>query len=481
LALGCLVVFLVGGFTQSLWAQSASTRGERDGGALPCLALPAPWASLNGSQKKSLQSAAEQAAPECANNAQYLVVLAWLAMEQGDDFRALAHAERAVLLAPNVPAVRLDYGLLLAKLGYGTLARAVVEDLLRQPGLPQGLETELRAWRNQSPDLFGQVMAVPGNGVGLQLRHQSRVYAGWGASTNVNNGLSADRIRLTLPTEVIEFPLNKQDKAIAGNLLEWGGEGQWLLARSAGSNNEGQAAWGLVVSASGVHPTGRSSFTSQSVVVAARAFSGGLQQLGLYQALGEPVGLELKLGSSWYGHERLVQTLGTTTAWGLLPPASLQQCQPEVGLSADARRYPNAPVFDHWVFRLALGAVCRQQGLEGRLGLFLSAEEPRNQRPGGGLQRLGVETSLAWPRSWGRLMGQLQVEYEEDKEPYSALLENGTRKRALLTVLGLQALIPIKQGVGAYSRLEYRHQQSNLPLFSSNSFSLGFGLEATFR
>ena len=447
-----------------------------------CLALTAPWALLEKEARATLAQQAVQATAYCNQNAQHLVVLAWLALEEGDDFRALAQVERAVMLEPQLPGIQLEYALLLSRLGQPSLAQAVVRQLLAQPNVPDGLRQELDTWL-ADPLAWQRAKPVVATGPS----HQSRFYFGFGGDTNVNNGLSADRIRLTLPSEVIELPLDKRERAIAGNTVEWGGEGQWLFGAdsSAGSQALSPPRFGLLLGASGVQPVGRSSYASQSVQLAARAFTGGLEQAGLYETLGRPLGLELRIGGSWYGHERLVQTAGTSLAWGLdgfdLNWGQAWRCQPELGLGADARRYPNSPVFDHLAFHLAWGTVCAAKGQELRFGAHANTQQPRNQRPGGVSRRLGLTSSLGLPMPWGRLTGQLQLEYEADTRAYSALLENGARKETFLALAGLVATVPLTQTTKVYGRLESRRQSSNLPLFSSNSFFAGMGLETTFR
>jgi hypothetical protein len=83
--------------------------------------------------------------------------------------------------------------------------------------------------------------------------------------------------------------------------------------------------------------------------------------------------------------------------------------------------------------------------------------------------------------AWGRLTGQLQLEYEADSKAYSALLKNGERKETFLVLASLVATKPLTKTLKVYGRMESRSQSSNLPLFSSNSFFAGAGLEATFH
>ena len=169
---------------------------------------------LEAQARALLAQAAPQAPAQCDQNASHLVVLAWVALDQGDDFRALAQVERAVMLEPQSPAIQLEYALLLSQLDQPSLAQAVVRQLLAQPNVPSGLRQELNAWLSDPVGRQSQSKPKPAfaqhkNAEGFDdlkqpgLKHQSRFYFGFGANTNVNNGLSADRIRLTLPTEVI--------------------------------------------------------------------------------------------------------------------------------------------------------------------------------------------------------------------------------------------------------------------------------------
>ena len=450
---------------------------------------------LEAQARALLAQAAPQAPAQCDQNASHLVVLAWVALDQCDYFRALAQVERAVMLEPQSPAIQLEYALLLSQLDQPSLAQAVVRQLLAQPNVPSGLRQELNAWlsdpvgrqsQSKPKPAFAQHKTAEGFDDLKQpgLKHQSRFYFGFGANTNVNNGLSADRIRLTLPTEVIEFPLDEGERAIAGNAVEWGGEGQWLFSPQS-PQAVGPPQFGFVVGASGIEPLGRSIYATQSVQLAARAFSEGLNHAGLYELLGKPLGLELRMVGSWYGQEPLVQTAGASLAWGL---TGFEQswgqdwrCQPELGLGGDTRRYPGSPAFDHFAFNLAWGALCTGHGKELRLGVQANTEQPRNQRPGGVSRRLGLTSSLGLPMAWGRLTGQLQLEYEADSKAYSALLENGERKETFLVLASLVATKPLTKTLKVYGRMESRSQSSNLPLFSSNSFFAGVGLEATFH
>ena len=451
---------------------------------------------LEAQARALLAQAAPQAPAQCDQNASHLVVLACVALDQGDDFRALAQVERAVMLEPQSPAIQLEYALLLSQLDQPSLAQAVVRQLLAQPNVPSGLRQELNAWLSdpvgrQSQSKQKPAFAKHKNAEGFDdlkqpgLKHQSRFYFGFGANTNVNNCLSADRIRLTLPTEVIEFPLDEGERAIAGNAVEWGGEGQWLFSPQSPQAVVGPPQFGFVVGASGIEPLGRSIYATQSVQLAARAFSEGLNHVGLYELLGKPLGLELRMVGSWYGQEPLVQTAGASLAWGL---TGFEQnwgqdwrCQPELGLGGDTRRYPGSPAFDHFAFNLAWGALCTGHGKELRLGVQANTEQPRNQRPGGVSRRLGLTSSLGLPMAWGRLTGQLQLEYESDSKAYSALLKNGERKETFLVLASLVATKPLTKTLKVYGRMESRSQSSNLPLFSSNSFFAGVGLEATFH
>lgn len=66
---------------------------------------------LEAQARALLAQAAPQAPAQCDQNASHLVVLAWVALDQGDDFRALAQVERAVMLEPQSPAIQLEYAL----------------------------------------------------------------------------------------------------------------------------------------------------------------------------------------------------------------------------------------------------------------------------------------------------------------------------------------------------------------------------------
>jgi hypothetical protein len=449
--------------------------------ASSCLELASPWTGLSSEERHSLAQAAKKSAPECEFQARHLVVLAWLALEEGNDSRALAQAELAVLLEPKSLAIRLEYALILVRLDQADLARSVVQDLLKQSNLPAELRVELRDWVEQGSYPESQVQSAAK--VARSLNHQSRFYVGLGGSSNVNNGLSADRIRLTLPSEVIEFPLDKSERAIAGSVMEWGGEGEWLSVRQhSGGNGVGSADWGFAVGLSGMKPFEHSRFETQSIQLVGRLFPVGLKSLGLDRFLGYPLGLEIRTAGARYGNAPLLNSIGTGLVWALPTITYRLVCKPELALSFDSREYSSSPVFNHAAYTLALGAACpRQQGQQLRLGAYVNLNDPYSNRPGGVSRRVGLNTSLLLPMQWGQLMAEFRVDFESDTLSYSQLLENGGRKKVLSSLFGLVAKRPLSANSTLYGRMEFTRHSSNLSLFSSNNAQAIIGFEMLFR
>lgn len=307
---------------------------------------------------------------------------------------------------------------------------------------------------------------------------QVRLYTGLGFDTNVNNGLSAESIPLTLPNEVLTLTLDPSERPIQGGLSDWSAIADWTSLYSSGNS----ARWAVGLAASGSSPWGHSAYNTQSLQASLRAFPRLFQEWGLAEALPKLSGLGLRFGASWFGQQPLVQAAGAEVSWRVTEQALFSGCQPsELGLALDARRYPESPAFSHSLGQLTWGAGCVLGVTDLRWLGYVAHEEPLNNRPGGQVNRLGLQAGSQTPWSWGSLSATMQLEWSRDAKPYSSLLKDGAKRRSMLVSFGLVARRPLGSKLDWVGRAQYRTQNSNLPLFSSNGLFLGTGLEATFR
>ena len=450
-----------------------------------CLHLEQPWAGLSAEQKLAFAKNAALAPPSCENQAGHLLVLAWLAHDNNDDFKALAFAERALLFEPDSPSVKLDYAFLLAWSDQYELALALLNQVISRTDIPLGLLQQLVQWQSQLRGLL-QLNNQPVGPQGQQgplanlpgVLSQIRLYAGLGFDTNVNNGLSAETIPLTLPNEVLTLTLDPSERPIQGGLSDWSAIADWTSLAASGDS----ARWTMGVAASGSSPWGRSAYNTQSLQASLRAFPSLLKEWRLDKFLAHPSGLGLRFGASWFGQRPLVQAAGAEVSWPLSNNALFAGCQPsELGLALDARRYPENPAFSHTLAQLSWGAGCLLGETDLRWLGYATHEEPLNDRPGGQVRRLGFQLGSKTPWSWGSLSATMQLEWSRDAKSYSPLLKSGAKRRSALVSFSLVARKPLSPKLHWISRAQYRTQSSNLPLFSNNGLFVGTGLEATFR
>ncbi len=383
-----------------------------------------------------------------------------LALASGRLDEAELLLERVLMLMPEHAEARLDFALLLARRGQTDAARALILGLAQDPRTPADHATQLRALAARLPN--GE---APQASTAAALRQAARplspasapaaalwrVEAALSASTNPLSRTGAEGVVLTLPDGPVTLPLSTRPQAgtVAGaGLLRLQGTtgldvSVQRMDRSGTATAYRAAAWGALPSPApqtGLPPLqwqlqtlrGFDNLRRHSAALAA-PWPGGAQRLVL-GAYAEPTQQD-------HGWLLRAEHRGITPQEGAVAPAGL--------------------------FGLA--------GLQWQASAERSASTVRAQ----GYWRINLAVEA--PLGPGRRL-QAQATAQEDTHLYSPLLENNSRRRLLITYIGVEQQLPLAAlgPLGAGHQLVFRafstQRASNLSLFAFRDSGLQIAL-----
>ncbi|QFY88991.2 hypothetical protein D5125_05600 [Magnetovirga frankeli] len=380
----------------------------------------------------------------CLDRPEYYALLGAAELHLGRISQALLALERSLMLLPDQGGALMDYAEALYHSGDLAGARALNRQLQGRSDLPPGV-AEVLARREQ----LWRPRIVRRKGV------QLGAFSGF--DSNLNSGADLDRLTLTLPDGPAELWLIGDNRPVSGAFVRLQGLGFWQEQRErrldslrlglSGRLSEHGASnqWQL-----------QGSFQQQ------RALDFGLWDWGLY------------LSHLNYGGSPLYSQAGLNTRLLWDRPGL---CQPLLAANLERQLFAEDEVLDGTELRLGLGGQCRwgKQRLELRLdGLSNRAED--GQRPGGDRTGWALEAQWHRPLLGGSLLLQGSVGRSQDESGYSPLLSAGARRRLDRAELTLQFVRPLDKQRSWVLSLGHYRQQSNLPLFDTDSTQIELGV-----
>ncbi len=503
------------------------------------LLLPAP-ASQREARSRATEAALTRLAL-CENDADFLTRLGASLNTLARFEEALEHLERALLLRPDEPLARYSYAWALHELGDSSAARELLTDLSPWAAPSAQRDALARAHRlllaRVAPETTGNSVNASLAGAPLNTApmpslawsgSRSLWQAQWqltaGHETNLLGSPRATSLNLTITglpsgeTVTINVPLDESVRPRPGPYQQAQGQLRWqqqsLMPLSVTNRNgasEGQGAsthalvppsawrlwqWDTLLSvrhrqADSVPGAG---FTQVDAAVdllsrTVRPTATGLQPTAWEPRLNWP-DVYATLGATGLRSESGVRYASTQAAAGWQVPWQ-GACDLRLGGEWQDRRYLSNAILNGR-YAGAVGSLrcnrlqLRQAPSTGRtpqwptgLSLQLRAGQDRPEtsaRPGGPQQQRGARAGLSAP-SW---FIEVDHNQQQDRSPYSALIEPGTSRQLRRTTARAEWWQPLPlPGLQLVAGAESSLQHSNIVLFDTRNAGVYLALRST--
>lgn len=381
----------------------------------------------------------------CARNADWHAQRGALLLALGRYAEAAASLERALFLAPEHAAARIDYADALAALGDLESARSLAQQLLSIADIPPAardhLTSRLAHW---------QVSASP-----WARQLQFGLSAGW--ESNLNGGPAADSIWITLPEGTFNLPLAASERPRAGltqlhdlglaATRAVGADGRLLVRTQWRFRDAPGRRFDYVIAQGDVSRFAPSALGGEWMVQAAH----------LEQALG---------GRRLFAETRLL----AQQEWALLP------CAPRLAGDYALRRYATASILDGVQTGVRAAFQCATGPWRFHGELRAARDRSRQAlRPGGDQRWTEARMMAGWQDSRRRFEIEAGVARVADASGYSPLLDNGSRRRVRRQTVRLELGHRLDTHWELAFGIEAFRQRSNLALFGFDNHGLYFG------
>ncbi|MDY0036816.1 MAG: tetratricopeptide repeat protein [Zoogloea oleivorans] len=367
-----------------------------------------------------------------------------LLLANGQPAEAAESLERALLLAPEHAAARLDYADALAALGDMAAARQLADTLLARSDIPGAARLYLE----------GRLLRWPATPSLWRTQFEVATQIGW--ESNLNGGPAADAVLLTPPEGSLLVPLDKSQGPRSGGAALFDAK-----ARTLGQLGE---AWQVL-------------FGGQFRL---RDTSGGrndylLSQLDATFLRGLPGG-ELAVQFGRLDQRMAHAPLLTENRVAALYQWAARPCNPRLGVDALWRDYPGAPALDGQQFGLRAGLLCTGADWLFDTGVRFAIDRPRQEDRPGGRQRW-AELNLGLARQFAQhvLRAEMSLVQVNDREGYSALLAYNATRHLQRSVLRVELERPLAPHWHGTVSLEYFAQRANIALFELDNLGLYVG------
>lgn len=414
-------------------------------------------------------------APSCLGRADYYAYQGQLHYMQGRYLDALMSIERSILLDSSQLGVQLDYVMALAKTGSLGAAQELAKQILGREDMPPTLRATLE-------DVLKAHVANPAHDLedkkqGLDLkdwRWRGSVQALLGRDLNLNTGIKADYVYLTLPNENLYLPLDASSKPKAGtaalasaqmvgeSVLDDGHllvQGTWV-ERVVPNSSE----YAIRQQDASILYRPASQDTWLKRIAASRLELGGRSLLNTF------------IGTTWREYQAL-----SLASWAT-------KCRYILGFEGERRFFVQDGTLNGLYGGALSGLLCDTATSEYQLGIQAGRDWAVNPNRAGGHQtRLDLKAHWGRNWSWGRITMDAFTSSVADSDPYSDLLGGVTRRslrqsyRATYTKR-LDTLERFNTWGGIYwvTALEKQKNQSNINLFSTRGGSIYNGLRFEF-
>lgn len=411
---------------------------------------------------------------------------------------ALEALERSLLIEPEQPSVQLDFALALAESGDPVSARALADQILLRPDLPNALRTTLEQIKgtNQGSKSLSTVGIENGNAhlqekalsqpskekrvlslLGSDWETQGSTQFLYGHDTNLNSASFVNTINLTLPNGTVPLSLDVSSLPQSGPTVI--GAAQVLAQTSMGDKN-------LSVGASWM---GRLAPANTSL-----GFNN--EELSLQLRPDKDVGLHHRMvfnhfeigGSNFYNGFAYLMWAESEFEQGIKAPwANTLKCRLRAGGETERRTYAQDATQNGLFGGLMLGGFCGNEQDQFNLSWVGGMDWASDaSRAGGNQRRQEVKASWVHAGQNSKLSAEWAQQWLSDTQIYSDLLgginRNTLRKSTRLSYqykmsnkLGMMLKFPFW-----VSYWESQRYSSSVDLFNLRGDSVQTGLKWDF-
>ena len=382
----------------------------------------------------------------CLDDAGYLAWYGAVLNALGEIDAATVRLERALMLAPDMVAARVEYAVALGRSAHWAEAADLADQLLAEPGLPQGLRDNLKSlrsyWALQLPGFWGSVQLLVGY------------------SSNLNGAPLQNAHSLTLDDQRLQLTLSPADSRRASTVT---------LAELAGGY-ESRLASGDRLYATSVLRARHSGMYADTDY---QQFDTAFNWVGAASA----ARFNRMIG---FGAQSLQSELALTTVRaGTTYEYATARCVLQSGVDVEFRHYPQRRTLDGVAPGLTLASRCElddRTTLQPGLQLRAERDMARRDRPGADQQRIELTASLRRDVLGGWLESSASYQWQSDRDGYSPLLENNSIRHTRKTLAKLEYRYPFQAGWLATAGYNWARQTSNLSLFATGEQSIWLGL-----
>lgn len=402
---------------------SGSMSNTQSPGAASSMACSARNASLD-----ALLTQVDQ----CQTNAEFLAQLGFALNAQGRYAEALDHLERALMLDPGLKGARIDYAVALAGVGENASALTLIQSLLADPTLPDGLAPVLR----RQIEALTVTMSTQTASADRPMRVRGTAGLLMGYATNPLGSPNLSSLILTFPGFPVELPLDGSYLARPGSYGR--ADASLALRYDAGADVLYDVFGGVQAFRSVLAESSKSQQAEFAIerLSGSNGLGAGNSTVAFYQGL-SVFGLHTAAGVRYQSQ---LLTAGVElpglTGWNLFSTSPTPNCRSRFGIEAFNRELSSNRLLSGLYGGISGQWRCYPlQGGYWQVGAVVGRDHVKQAaRPGGDQIQYAARLSRLWlNRQWapagferaGNLLLVAAVMGTNDTTGYSPLLESG--------------------------------------------------------
>jgi hypothetical protein len=417
---------------------------------------------------------------QCQKDALFLATLGQKLNGLGRYHEAVDHLERALMLEPGLKDAQLSYAIALTGLGDLPSAQALLDDLLRDPGLPAPLRVSISVQRDvlaQSQTEASRAGAFA-SALAAARGWQSRASIGarLGYDSNLLGAPNLESLTLTFSDQTLNLPLDESYLARGGNYIRV--EGQLDLHRT----EAGGARWDLTAAL-------RSRDSAAVANTGSTQVDLSLERSDVPDLLGHYVNISTtqlrpQIGSRY-------TAAGIAAGWaGSWYSGWAQNCQARAGLEAQERNYADVAVLSGRYTGFSASLTCDTPiGPQWALGLRSGHDVATDaSRPGGDQTQTSIRGNIFLPMAqlpvslplpYGLPGGAAVLSYEyaiqDDSSGYTPYLDSGRTRSVNRQAARVEFQQPVSRNAQWVFGVDWLRQISSLALFQQQSWGASLG------
>jgi tetratricopeptide (TPR) repeat protein len=417
----------------------------------------------------SLQSLID-AVPLCQKNALFLATLGQRLNKLGRHLEAADHLERALMLEPGLKDAQLSYAIALTGSGDMLSATALLEQMLSDPSLPDGLRPFIEKQKATLLDFVGASRLSPlaiVNPTGWQSRFTLATRVGF--DSNLLGSPNLDSLALTLAGQTLVLALDESYLARSGSYAR--ADAQLDLQHSAADGSRWDAMASL-----------RSRYSAAVAEAGSTQLDLLLERSHIVpNTVGSYVNVTASALDSKAGMHYTASGLAAGFTWR---SSTVGGCQARAGVEWQGRDYLTNPVLSGRYSGVAGYLSCVQSsGLQWLLGLKLGRDLAQDgDRPGGDQQQASLRLSAFVPlKTLQRtgLMIDIEQSQQTDTTGYSPIIDSGSIRSVARRAARIEYQHPLWPATLWVVGAEWVAQSSTLTLFQQDSWGAYSGLRVS--